>query len=509
LPYLNYIFTETSPDRMAAVATLYGMSPRDPRHCRVLEIGCANGANLIAMAAALPEAEFVGIDLSPRQIDDGQKILEVLGFKNVTLRTKSLLDVGADFGRFDYIVCHGVYSWVPAEARDKILAIFATNLEPDGVAYLSYNTYPGWHLRSMARDLLRFHAHGGGDSDARTRVKEARTVLDFVIKASPTPDETYVRVLKDEQEVLENAPDTYIYHEHLEADNHPVYFTELAAAAAAHGLSYLGSSRLDRIEDSVSPQVVEALDALGPDRIRREQYLDFVRNRTFRKSLFCRADCRHHDAPALEAFERLRFAAFSKPETAEPDIRSEAPVEFRSPTNDRLTTTRPAVKAALMALFEKVPRSLTFDELRDEVSLRLGPGLTEDRRSLAEILLKANKANLVSIHVVEPALVSSISERPVASAVARYQAEAEVKISNLRHFTFVLDDFTSLMIRLLDGTRDRKAILATLAQWAAEGYFEVSHDGQAVHGEAELRDGLSAYLDAGLVELLKNGVLVG
>jgi methyltransferase-like protein/cyclopropane fatty-acyl-phospholipid synthase-like methyltransferase len=507
MPYLNYVFTETSPDRMAAVATLYGMSPRDPRHCRVLEIGCANGANLIAMAAALPEAEFVGIDLSPRQIDHGRKILEVLGYKNVTLRAMSLLDVGDDFGRFDYIICHGVYSWVPAEARDKILSIFATNLAPDGVAYLSYNTYPGWHLRGMTRDLLRFHANG--HSDPQTRVKEARTLLDFVIKASPTPEETYVRVLKDEQEVLESAPDTYIFHEHLEDENHPVYFADLAAAAAAHGLSYLAPSRLDRIEDVVSPQVVEALDALGPDRIRREQYLDFVRNRTFRKNLFCRADCRHHDAPALEAFERLRFSAFSKPDTAEPDIRSEAPVEFRSPMNDRLTTTRPAVKAALMALFTKVPRSLTFDELWDEVKLLLGPSLTEDRRSLAEILLKANRANLVSIHVVEPALVSAISERPVASAVARYQAEAEVKISNLRHFTFVLDDFTSLMIRLLDGTRDREAILATLAQWAAEGYFAVSHEGQAVHDEAELRDGLSAYLDAGLVELLKNGVLVG
>jgi methyltransferase-like protein/cyclopropane fatty-acyl-phospholipid synthase-like methyltransferase len=508
MPYLNFVFTETSPDRMAAVATLHGMSPRDPRRCRVLEIGCANGANLIAMAAALPEAEFVGIDLSSRQIDDGRAIVRLLGYKNVTLRAMSLLDVGDDFGRFDYIICHGVYSWVPAEAREKILAIFATNLEPDGVAYLSYNTYPGWHLRGMARDLLRFHANGCY-SDPQTRVKEARALLDFVIKASPTPEETYVRVLKDERDVLEGAADTYLFHEHLEEVNHPVYFTELAAAAAAHGLSYLAPSRLDRIEDVLSPQVAEALNELGPDRIRREQYLDFVRNRTFRKSLFCHADCHHHDAPALEALETLRFSAFAKPATADPDIGSDAPVEFRSPTDDRLTTIRPLVKAALMALFARVPQSLTFDELRAEVQALLGPALAEDRRSLAEVLLQANRANLVSIHVVEPSLVSSVSERPVASALARYQAEAEVKISNLRHFTFKLDDFNSLMIRLLDGSRDRAAIVAKLAQWAADGYLEVSHDGQAVHDETQLRDALATFLDAGLVELAKNALLVG
>jgi methyltransferase-like protein len=291
--------------------------------------------------------------------------------------------------------------------------------------------------------------------------------------------------------------------------NHPVYFTDMVAAAAAHGLSYLAPARLDRIEDMVSPQVGAALDELGPDRIRREQYLDFVRNRTFRKSLFCRAECHHHDAPALEALERLRFSAFAKPVTAEPEIGSDAPAEFRSPANDRLTTDKPAVKAALMALFAMVPRSLTFDELWGEVQGLLGSSLADDRRSLAEILLRANRANLVSIHAVEPALVSTVSERPVASAVARYQAEAEVKISNLRHFTFWLDDFVSLMIRLLDGSRDREAILTTLVQWAAEGHFEVSHNGQAVHDEAQLRDVLATYLDAGLVELAKNGLLVG
>src|SRR3954451_20109880 len=108
LPYLDHTVPETAPDRLAAMATLFGMSPPDPRRCRVLELGCANGANIFPMAVAMPDAEFDGIDLSRPQIDNGRAILATLGLRNVTLRAMSLLDMADDFGRFDYILCHGV-----------------------------------------------------------------------------------------------------------------------------------------------------------------------------------------------------------------------------------------------------------------------------------------------------------------------------------------------------------------------------------------------------------------
>src|SRR5207247_7326990 len=120
--------------------------------CRVLEIGCASGGNLLPMAEALPEASFLGIDLSERQINEGQQAIAALGLGNVELRHLNVLEIGPDFGLFDYIVCHGVYSWVPPVARDKILEVCRKNLAPNGVAYVSYNTLPGWHMRGMIRD---------------------------------------------------------------------------------------------------------------------------------------------------------------------------------------------------------------------------------------------------------------------------------------------------------------------------------------------------------------------
>src|SRR5262249_14559193 len=114
LPYGDRTFPRTHPDRLATIATLFGMAPAPPEACRVLELGCAGGANLIAMAESLPGSHFIGIDLSARQVDAGRERVRAKGLSNVALHRRDILEVGEDFGRFDYIVCHGVYSWVPA-----------------------------------------------------------------------------------------------------------------------------------------------------------------------------------------------------------------------------------------------------------------------------------------------------------------------------------------------------------------------------------------------------------
>jgi methyltransferase-like protein/cyclopropane fatty-acyl-phospholipid synthase-like methyltransferase len=509
LPYLAHTVSDTSPDRMAAMAILFGMTPGDPRRCRVLEIGCASGDNLFPMAVAMPEAKFVGIDLSPRQIADGQSTIAVLGLTNVSLRTLSLLDIGDDFGLFDYIICHGVYSWVPPAASAKILSIFARNLAPDGVGFLSYNTYPGWHFRGMVREMLNYHSDLA--SEPLERVKEARKFLDFLVHAVPEREGAYASVLKGEQAMIEPTGDTYVFHEHLEDHNHPVYFHELVADAAMHGLSYLGPSRFDMTDDNLPPTIQGALDQLGTDRIRREQYLDFVRNRMFRKSLFCHADRSHLATPSLAALERLRFSSLAKPQSERPDVRSEAPEEFCSPTDDRLTTTKPLVKAALTALFRAWPGSLTLDRLWDDARELLGPDLAApadvDRDMLSSILLKAHVSNLVGLHAYEPSFVVEAGERPVATVVSRYQAEAEINVVNLRHRVVSLDDFDRLMIRLLDGSRDRPAIVAVLEQWAAEGIFEVSRQSQSVEDPAVIREAITECVDVALVKLARYALL--
>src|ERR1041385_6402436 len=96
VPYSVSAFSQTKPDRLATIATLFGMTPRDPNHCRVLELGCARGGNVIPMALASPKSHFVGIDLSARQIDDGKTVVQALKLSNVDLRHLSITDVADD-----------------------------------------------------------------------------------------------------------------------------------------------------------------------------------------------------------------------------------------------------------------------------------------------------------------------------------------------------------------------------------------------------------------------------
>jgi SAM-dependent methyltransferase len=178
VPYDSNPFQQTHPSRLFTIGTLFGLRPAPVQRCRVLELACAGGGNLMPMADYLPDSEFVGIDLSAKQIADGQAIAAQLGLKNLTLRQANILDVDASYGSFDYIIAHGVFSWVPGAVRQKILDICSQRLNPNGIAYVSFNTYPGWHMRGMIRDMMRYHS--GRFNQPQERVRQARALLDFL-----------------------------------------------------------------------------------------------------------------------------------------------------------------------------------------------------------------------------------------------------------------------------------------------------------------------------------------
>jgi methyltransferase-like protein len=509
VPYPSQFFGPTHPARMAAIASLYGLSPPDPSRCRVLELGCANGGNLLPMAVELPEARFVGIDLSSRQVAEGREIVEALGLGNVTLEATSLMDVDDSFGRFDYIICHGVYSWVPAEARDKILSICARNLADDGVAYVSYNTYPGWHMRGMVRDMLNFHA--SPIADPRERIRQARAFLDFLVHSSGAPDSIGVRILKNEADLLDEASDTYLFHEVLEEVNHPIYFHEFAAHAASHGLSYVGTARFSSRDVHLASEIRGMIDRLTTDRIRREQYVDFVRGRTFRQSLLCHESATPREAPSAEVLDRMRISSLSHPQSQPPDVRSEAVEVFVNSAKEHVTTNRPLIKAVLFALYEMWPRSADLDGILAEVRplLEGSPDADASREELREVVLSLAMSNLVALYVVEPRIAFEPGERPAATPLARLQSGADEPVISLRHLGVKLEEFERLVLRLLDGTRDRPALVEELARQAAEGDFEIQQEGRSLDDPAMIRAYLAEALDAALRRLAGNALLVG
>ena len=197
---------------------------------RVLELGCASGGNIIPLAARFPNARFLGIDLAQRHIADGRQRIAALGLANVELRQGDVTQVVFAGEHFDYVICHGVFSWVPQAAQDAILKICGEALATNGVATISYNVLPGWHLRRIVRDICLHHV--GKDGPPQQRVVGARRLLEQIAKSASETD-PYGQLLRNEAMRTARRPASYILGEFLAADNAPCYFHEFTRASPA------------------------------------------------------------------------------------------------------------------------------------------------------------------------------------------------------------------------------------------------------------------------------------
>ena len=515
VPYESNPFPQTHPDRLAVMATLFGMKPKPINRCRVLELGCASGGNLIPMAYALPASRFVGVELSARQVAEGQALLEAVGLKNIELRQLSIADVNKGFDEFDYIIAHGVYSWVPDAMQEKILEICRANLDANGVAYVSYNTYPGWHYRGMIRDMMLYHTKQFTDPQARAA--QARALLDFLSQSVPTENNAYGIMLKNELDLLRNLKDYYLIHDHLEEANRPVYFYEFAERAARHGLQYLGEADFNTMLTSNFPkQVADTLRQVSNDIIRTEQFMDFLRNRTFRQTLLCRKELVLNRNLGPRDVMGFRIASAVKPVSENLSLQATHPESFRAPTGASFTTANPLVKAAFQHLAEIWPQSAPFDDLIIAARSRLasvliqdGNAMARDAEALGADILTCYTSNLVEFHAHQPDFVTKINDRPTASPLARLQAKTNSRVTNQRHESITVDVFNRHLLGLLDGRRVREAILDDLVKLVSDGTLVVQQEGKPIKEDESLRTILAKVLDQNLLNLTKAALLVG
>lgn len=186
------------------------------------------------------------------------------------------MDINDQDGLFDYIICHGTYSWVPSDVRDKILDICKNNLHKNGIAYVSYNTLPGWNMANTVRDMMLFHTQQF--TDQQQKITQARGIIEFItstLEGDKTPHSDFVR---NEIAFIKDQPDSYILHEYLEKYNHPLYFHQFMALAKDRNLSYLADDQLHNMYSDNFPSKVSQQLANVPDIIATNQYMDFIRN---------------------------------------------------------------------------------------------------------------------------------------------------------------------------------------------------------------------------------------
>jgi methyltransferase-like protein/2-polyprenyl-3-methyl-5-hydroxy-6-metoxy-1,4-benzoquinol methylase len=512
VPYPSGLQHHTHPDHLATLALLNGMEPAPPERCRVLELGCSDGGNLIPMALEFPESTFTGIDISPKQIERGIANTRELGLKNLDLRAMNIMDAGASVGAFDYIICHGVYSWVAEPVQEKILAICSARLAPQGVAYVSYNTYPGWHMRRMLREMLLHHTRNITDPDQKAA--RAFEFIQFLAEGAGGGEDTHARFLRESLEHFEEYRDrpSYILHEYLEETNAPLYFRELAARAAGHGLQYLGDAEVHEAEvDNLAPAVAQKLRGFANDRIELEQYLDFLLNRTFRRTLLVRAGVQLDRTMRPERMRRLYASSACKPVADEPVIGPGASEAFRTERGKTFSSTHPVAKATLIELAAAWPRALSFDEVVRGVNARLAAvHVSEDAEQVVPDLLHSLYWSGVAIlHLTPPRCIEHVTEQPRASDLARRQAAEGLLVTSQRRRTLKLDDpMARFLLLQLDGINDRASLLRLLDREVAAGHLDIRVDEQPITQPERIPAVLEALLDHHLKKMAQLALLV-
>lgn len=500
VPYGGGAIAGTRPDHLAAAARLRGLDTPDARRCRVLDLGCATGGNVLAMALAFPESSFIGVDLSPRQIAAARIAAREIGLENVQFEAVSIADVDHSFGTFDYIVSHGVYSWVPADIRTALLGVCANNLAADGIAYVSYNTYPGWHVRGLVRDMVLFHDRQ--DLAPGERVQRARSFVELVSRSLPQSDSLYGLLVREEVALLASANDSYFMHEELEPENHPVYFTEFMRHATAAGLQYVSESASTLTDAQMSNEVKSALREWSVDDLHYEQYLDFVRNRTFRKSLLCHTGRKVSSEPMASAIPSLCLRARCIADPDAPDAKQPGVEVFRTHEGVTATIAHPVVRAALHVLIDATPAAVPAPTLLERVRARAEVqvlGVSEPL--LADAMLRCATLRMIDLTTHPERCATRLSERPVASPLARLEARSEPVVTSLHHVELNLAHFDKYVLRLLDGTRDRDRIIDDVMAAASRGELNL--------GDPRPRAAVTNAVDHALGQFRVTGLLVG
>ncbi len=459
--YPGWPYPQSHPDRLATLATLFGMTPADPGACRVLELGCGDGANLLPFAYACPGSRSLGIDLASTAIERGRRVAQELGLANIQLHTGDLTRLADDLGEFDFIIAHGVYSWVPEPVRGALLDACRRLLAPQGVAFVSYNVYPGGHVRKMLREALLMHAEGIEGTVARTA--SAREFLAWISDAQGAgAADAAPSALALEAGRLARRADGGIFHDDLSDEFHLCYFRDFCAQAEAHGLQYMAEADFFEMQDhGLSPTARERLAAFAPGLIEREQYLDFLKERRFRQTLLCRSGVALRSEVRADALRELSISSSAKPDGDKIDPSSRKEQRYRGRAGATFATNEPLLKVAIDLLQAEWPRALRMTDLLEASAARCGIAAGDaGQRALADFALGCYAAGSVELHVRQPSFARRPAHKPRASALARLQVQRGDTATGLIGNMVALDDpLARRVLALLDGSRDRAALL--------------------------------------------------
>ncbi len=474
LPYESYPFYETHPAHLESIATLYGLSPAPSQNANILEIGSSSGGNIIPLAYRYPDSNFIGIDLSKKQIEKGLNFLKTLNLKNIELICEDFENVKLENKTFDYIIIHGVFSWILKEKQKALLKFSKEKLSPNGLLYISYNTFPGWYLKLEARDLLLYHLKDL--KDKKEIIKKGRELInDFLTELSKSKsNKNLLSVFKD----LKDMPDWYIFHEFLEVNNEPLYFKDFINLTKEHGFGYLADSDLStEINSPTQILNLEFLIKLSSKKNKQEQYSDFLNNKLLRRSILTHKKLLEEREITIDKTKiPLHFIASNTTIKEEvKDLNKETPLSFNVEKRGTMTFKDPIAKATFVTLSSLYPEAISFNDLTKKIENVLKDTSMENiinRSKLEQILCDAFLCGAVSLSKTKPKCKKISTKKPIICPFVREEAKKGLRVTGFRNHYLVLDSFSRLLIELLDGTNSETDCYNKLKKSTVELYDE-------------------------------------
>ena len=454
--YPTAVFAEIRPDALGAMAALHGVTPERISDCRVLELGCGDGASLLSIAYAMPQSECVGIDLSEPRIAEANAYAKQIGVSNARFEHADVMEFDAErFGKFDFIVAHGLYSWVPDLVRERVLWIYKNCLVPNGVGFISYNTLPGWYLKKIIRDGGRFI---NGDSQGSFEAADRAVEFIRMAQSAALTGTIYSTVLAEELKGAENSAREALFHDELADVNNAFYFADFASQLTDAGLAFLTESDpIMHFTGRMGQKANEYLRELPEDPIRREQCLDFFRGTRFRSTLICLPEQNPQYDANTSALDALYFSSAAKPAKEQSDLCDGSSVEFVTENDSHFSTNFGFTKMFLGYLGNAYPRPVPFDEvvamLRE--SSEDADGFDEMLNVFRQHMIGLIHANVVDVRCFAAKVAEYVSDRPKASAFARWQAAHGMRyVTTLTGRNIQMEDETARrLLTALDGTR--------------------------------------------------------
>ena len=513
--YPTAVHPQTHPNRLATRAILHGMKPAPVDQCHMLELGCNDGLNLISLATALPGSSFVGYDLASVPVEKGKKLIAGLGLPNVQIEARDIMELPDDIGQFDYIIAHGLYSWVPEPVREKILDICRGHLTKQGVAYISYNAYPGNHIRDLVRGIMRFHTRQF--EPAEEKIAQSRSIIKFLSESRHDENDSYQALFKDELKRITGYVDHGFYHDDLSELNQPFYFHEFISDARKHGLQFLAETRKYILtSEKFKPEAINLLEELrNGDRIAQEQYLDFLTGMSFRQTLICHEETQITQQPQPPLLQKIFISSPIFADSDDPDLNDNSTVGFSGLESASIETADPLAKNACKIIGEAWPRQIAFMDLlkqaqsQAELEANAKATLIELAERLASFLLEAYNIGFVEFHSYTTTFPTWPGEFPQASPLARHQILKGHDVVNLKHENMYIEgDLARKLIELLDGTHNREMLADALLEQLGSDKIATLLNFKEGKTSESLKEKLLEELDGKLNSLVRTGLLV-